>query len=295
MVGSSASKTRPVRPRRSPGWWRCRSASSRLAGANVSGWSSKPRSASACRTIQPAPAPQASAVRPVPTRDRRMVAGPSGVRAARHTWFPSKRMVGSAGPRCSAPRVNSGSSGKGRGRVLVASNGTLATTAPGLPKTALVAPARVSAAPTVVAADATPSDEASPLTKPTPTDQATPAPVPALPRLLPAPVPGDPTAAVARFYQAVAAHDFAGAAALWSAAMQEQYPPAEYIDRRFMATQQINLMAERVVATGGGVAVVYVDIVELGGGQTRHWVGTWQLVNSASGWLLNHPDLQVVA
>jgi len=100
---------------------------------------------------------------------------------------------------------------------------------------------------------------------------------------------------VARFYQAVAAHDFAGAAALWSAAMQEQYPPAEYIDRRFMATQQINLMAERVVATGGGVAVVYVDIVELSGGQTRRWVGTWQLVHSASGWLLNHPDLQVVA
>ena len=174
-------------------------------------------------------------------------------------------------------------------------NGTLATTAPGLPNTALVAPARVSAAATVVAADATPSDEASPPVQPTPTDEAIPAPVPALPRPVPAPVPGDPTAAVARFYQAVTAHDFAGAAALWSPAMQAQYPPAEYIDRRFVATQQINLMAERVVATGGGVAVVYVDMVELSGGQTRHWVGTWQLINSASGWLLNHPDLQVVA
>jgi len=173
-------------------------------------------------------------------------------------------------------------------------NGTLATTAPGLPNTALVAPARVSAAPTV-AADATPSDEASPPVQPTPTDEAIPAPVPALPRPVPAPVPGDPTAAVARFYQAVTAHDFAGAAALWSPAMQAQYPPAEYIDRRFVATQQINLMAERVVATGGGVAVVYVDMVELSGEQTRHWVGTWQLINSASGWLLNHPDLQVVA
>ena len=173
-------------------------------------------------------------------------------------------------------------------------NGTLGTPARGLPNTALVAPAASSSA-DALAADATPSDEASPPAQPTPGEESTPAPIPSVPRPALAPVPGDPAAAVARFYQAVAAHDFDGAAALWSATMQAQYPPADYINRRFAATQQINLMAERVVAIGAGVAIVYVDIVELSGGQTRHWIGTWQLINSPSGWLLNHPDLAAAA
>jgi len=173
-------------------------------------------------------------------------------------------------------------------------NGTLGTPARGLPNTALVAPAASSSA-DALAADATPSDEASPPAHTTPGEESTPAPIPSVARPALAPVPGDPAAAVARFYQAVAAHDFDGAAALWSATMQAQYPPADYINRRFAATQQINLMAERVVAIGAGVAIVYVDIVELSGGQTRHWIGTWQLINSPSGWLLNHPDLAAAA
>src|SRR6184192_1029528 len=94
-------------------------------------------------------------------------------------------------------------------------NGTLGTPARGLPNTALLAPAARSSA-DALAADATPSDEASPPAQPTP-GESTPPPIPSLPRPALAPVPGDPAAAVARFYQAVAAHDFDGAAALWSA------------------------------------------------------------------------------
>jgi hypothetical protein len=106
------------------------------------------------------------------------------------------------------------------------------------------------------------------------------------------PPAGDPAAAVARFYQAVSAHDFAAAAALWTQRMQAQYPPAEYIDHRFAATQQINLQAERMLGNGGGLATVYVDVVEIIDGQRRHWVGTWQLLDTASGWLLNRPNLR---
>src|SRR5205823_6281709 len=53
--------------------------------------------------------------------------------------------------------------------------------------------------------------------------------------------------------------------------------------------------AERVVGHRGGVAVVYVDVVEVIGGQMHHWVGTWQLVDTSSGWLLNRPNLRPTA
>jgi len=106
------------------------------------------------------------------------------------------------------------------------------------------------------------------------------------------PTGGDPGAAVAHFYQAVSAHDFGAAAALWTTRMQARYPPAEYIDHRFAATQQISVRAERPLGAGDGVAVVYVDVIERIDGQTRRWVGTWQLVDTASGWLLNQPNLR---
>ena len=106
---------------------------------------------------------------------------------------------------------------------------------------------------------------------------------------------GDPAGVVARFYQALAGHDFETAAALWTPAMQARYPPAEYIDQRFAGTQQIDLRAERVVGESGGVAVVYVDVVEVMDGQISHWVGTWQLLDTSSGWLLNSPNLRSTA
>jgi len=142
-------------------------------------------------------------------------------------------------------------------------------------------------------ADALPTDE--PSAEPSPTAESTPTPDTTLSGQPSDGDGGDPGAVVARFYEALASHDFQGAAALWTPVMQEQYPPAEYIDQRFAATQQIGLQAERVVGDSGGVAVVYVDVVEVIDGQRRHWVGTWQLVDTASGWLLNHPNLRVTA
>jgi hypothetical protein len=102
---------------------------------------------------------------------------------------------------------------------------------------------------------------------------------------------GDPAGAVARFYQAVSAHQFDAAASLWTPRMQAHYPPSVFIDERFSATQQIGIAAERVLSDGNGVAVVYVDLRELIGGTDRRWVGTWQLVDTTSGWLLNQPNL----
>jgi hypothetical protein len=104
-----------------------------------------------------------------------------------------------------------------------------------------------------------------------------------------------PQLAVARFYEAVAAHDFVAAAALWTPALRANYPPATYIDDRFAATQQINLRTDRVVAAGGGAAAVYVDLVEQTAAGVQHWVGTWQLVQTPAGWLLDVPNLQEAA
>src|SRR5438067_937290 len=108
-------------------------------------------------------------------------------------------------------------------------------------------------------AAALPTDEAGSVPEPAPTAES-----PATPGALPGQAldqDGDPAGVVARFYQALAAHDFEAAAALWTPVMQAQYPPAEYIDQRFAATEQLDLRAERVVGDSGGVAVVYVDVV----------------------------------
>ncbi len=173
---------------------------------------------------------------------------------------------------------------------------------PSLPNTAIrpaapAAPAS-STAPTapVPTPDATPTPDAAAAPAENGTQPVAPVqPVPtteAPPAAAPQPAAGDPTAAIARFYQDVSGHDFAAAAALWSAGMQARYPPAVYIDHRFAATQQINLQAARIVGSRGGQAVVYVRVVEVLDGQTRHWVGTWQLVNTESGWLLDRPNLR---
>jgi len=174
-----------------------------------------------------------------------------------------------------------------------------------LPNTAMRPPAptpSASSAPTQAAPtpDATQTPDATPTPDATstpelpapPDEQSSPAPEPAP---APATAVGNPAVIVARFYQAVASHDFASAAALWTPRMQAQYPPDEYIDHRFAATQAINLRAERTLGDGGGLAIVYVDLVEVIGGQSRYWVGTWQLVDTASGWLLDQPNLGAAA
>ena len=171
--------------------------------------------------------------------------------------------------------------------------------APRLPITAGLSSATPSAPPTPAAVPS-PTDTPSPTA--TPVQPSEEAPVVAQPAgQQPATVPasqttvGDPTGAVGAFYQAVAAHQFDAAAATWSARMQANYPPPEFINRRFAYTQQMNLRAARTVANDGQFATVYIDLIEVYAGSTRHWVGSWQLIRSSSGWLLNQPNLQAAS
>lgn len=146
---------------------------------------------------------------------------------------------------------------------------------------------------------ATPTAAPTPTAEPTSVPEAILAPVqsagPVLPPVPLAAVPvtgGNPVGAINAFYRAVTAHQFGAAATLWTAAMRAEYPPPVYIDQRFAGTQQIGATSERVISEAGGTAVVYVDVHELDAGQVREWVGTWQLIDTPSGWLLNSPDLR---
>jgi len=168
---------------------------------------------------------------------------------------------------------------------------------PKLPLTAgLTATPTATSTPTPsVTPSVTPTDSPAPSAAPSqPADQ----PVVPQPPQQPVPVPafqttvGDPAGEVAAFYQAVQAHQFDAAAASWSTQMQSNYPPAEFINHRFAYTRQMSLRANRTLANNGQVATVYIDLIEVYAGSTRHWVGTWQLVRSSSGWLLNQPNLR---
>jgi protein tyrosine kinase len=103
---------------------------------------------------------------------------------------------------------------------------------------------------------------------------------------------GSPTGAVASFYDRVTAHDFGAAVALWTARMQSAYPPGENINSRFSNTTSMTLQRDEVISTGGGRAVVAIDLLEVRGGRTYHWVGNWYLVQTESGWLLDRPGLR---
>ena len=145
-------------------------------------------------------------------------------------------------------------------------------------------------------ADASPPADAAPSIEASPTPNIVPAPALAPPA---APSPpaltqtiGQPTDAVVSFYRAVSAHQFDVAASLWTQQLQQRDPPSLFIDQRFAATDRIDVAAARLLSTGAGVASVYVDVVEVIGGLDRRWVGTWQVVETPSGWLLNDPNLQ---
>ena len=155
------------------------------------------------------------------------------------------------------------------------------------------APARP-AAPGAVAASSSPAT-ASPEALPTPGAGTPPllaAPpvyvplTPAKPQAI-----GDPTSTIEAFYQAVSSHQFGVAASLWSPALKAANPPAVYINQRFAATQRIGVTRARVLTEQAGTAVVYVDVLEVVAGQQHEWVGTWQLIQDQSQWLLNNPNL----
>jgi hypothetical protein len=107
---------------------------------------------------------------------------------------------------------------------------------------------------------------------------------------------GSPQDAVRSFYALAAAHNYNVAAQLWSARQQAAYPPGEYINGRFDATQRIDVTIGSVqVDAGEGRATVNIDIVETRSDGVRHWVGAWQCIRTPSGWMLDNPDLRQVA
>jgi cell division septation protein DedD len=148
-----------------------------------------------------------------------------------------------------------------------------------------------------------PEPTAAPTSAPTPVPPpaATPRPAPTsppAPRATPAPtsapVPGGPADTVARFYRLVAADRFDDAAALWTRAMRDRYPPEQYIDGRFAPTTAIDLRRNEVIAINraAGTATVAVDLVEYraSGPSPRRFVGDWDLVLVDGRWLMNDPD-----
>jgi hypothetical protein len=165
---------------------------------------------------------------------------------------------------------------------------------------ALVAMATAAPAPTASVLASTASPEATPAPsvapEPTPEPTADPTTAPTAAPATPAPVAtvsGDPAGTIVAFYQLISGHDYASASGLWSARMRASYPPQTNIWGRFDRTSSIVARSASLTSAQPGSAAVAVDLVEtLSDGSVRRWVGTWYLVRSGSGWLLDQPGLR---
>jgi len=142
------------------------------------------------------------------------------------------------------------------------------------------------ASPIPTSAPATPA----PTVAPTPASAATAVPATAAPAAVPVSA-ADPAATAVSFYRLVTARQYADAARLWSARMQANYPPASNIDQRFAATRSISADSAVVTSQGLNNATVSVYLTEVTSSGTRHWSGTWSMVRSGSGWLMDSPQL----
>jgi hypothetical protein len=75
--------------------------------------------------------------------------------------------------------------------------------------------------------------------------------------------------------------------------MRAQYPPEGYIDGRFAPTTEIVLHRAEAVASDpdAGRALVAVDLTEYREVEPspRRFVGSWELVRTGDGWLLDEP------
>ena len=144
-----------------------------------------------------------------------------------------------------------------------------------------------------------PSPTASPAPTPTPTTRPVPrpttAPTPRPPRPTPTPTARSAAAtAVLSFYDAVEAHDWDRAIALWSPSMQRRYPPQEWLIDRFERTTRIDITRLRTVSfsPASGTARVEVTLVEYRTVEPspRTFVGAWDLVLIDGRWVLDDPD-----
>jgi hypothetical protein len=136
-----------------------------------------------------------------------------------------------------------------------------------------------------------PSVAPEPTAEPTP--EPTTAPTVAPTRAPAATVSGDPAGTILTFYQLISGHDYASASGLWSDRMRASYPPQTNIWGRFDRTSSIIARSASLTSAQPGSAAVAVDLIEtLSDGSVRHWIGTWYLVRSGSGWLLDQPGLR---
>jgi hypothetical protein len=100
-----------------------------------------------------------------------------------------------------------------------------------------------------------------------------------------------PDGAVLSFYGLVSRHQYDAAAALWSSTMKANYPPSTNIYGRFDQTRQVKVQITSV-SQGTGTATVGVALSEQkADGSVNGYVGSWHLVQGASGWLLDSVDL----
>ncbi len=149
----------------------------------------------------------------------------------------------------------------------------------------------------VLASTSNPTVTTAPSLAPEPTAQPTPEPTTA-PTVAPTRAPvmtlsGDPAGTILTFYQLISGHDYASASGLWSDRMRASYPPQTNIWGRFDRTSSIIAQSASLTSAQPGSAAVAVDLIEtLSDGSVRHWVGTWYLVRSGSGWLLDQPGLR---
>ena len=76
--------------------------------------------------------------------------------------------------------------------------------------------------------------------------------------------------------------------------MRERYPPEGNIDGRFAPTTRIDINRIRIerMSLSAGTALVSVDLTEYrsSGPSPRRFVGSWELVLSERGWLMNDPN-----
>ena len=150
-------------------------------------------------------------------------------------------------------------------------------------------------APTAAVLANTSSPAPSPSAEPTAEPIAVPTPAPAA-ATTPASVvatKGDPAGTILAFYELISGHDYASALGMWSDRMRATYPPQTNIWGRFDRTRSIVARSASVTSANPGSAAVAVDLIEtLSDGTIRHWVGSWYLVRSGPGWLLDQPGLR---
>ena len=154
---------------------------------------------------------------------------------------------------------------------------------------------RPSAAPTVAVLESTTSPAPTVVPTPVPTTEPTAEPMaaPTVAPVVPAVAAADPARTIVSFYQLISGHDYTTAADLWSERMRAAYPPQTNIWGRFDWTRSIVTRSAAITSVTSSSAAVAVDLVEtMADGSVRHWVGTWYLVRSGSGWLLDQPGLR---